>query len=145
MSRIIIVGAGIGGIATALALHRCGIEHVVLEQAPRLTEVGAGIQLSPNGTRILDWLGVESALEAVAVEPASHVFRHWKSGETLLELPLGAAVRQKFGPPYLHAHRADLLAAMVGALGSSDLRLGCRVAAVRQDESGVEAMLEDGT
>jgi salicylate hydroxylase len=145
MSRVVIVGAGIGGIATALALRRCGIEHVVLEQAPRLTEVGAGIQLSPNGTRILDWLGVESALEAVAIEPSSHVFRHWTSGETLLELPLGAAVRESFGAPYLHAHRADLLRAMLGALGSSDLRLGCRVAAVRQDESGVEAILEDGT
>jgi salicylate hydroxylase len=59
MSRVVIVGAGIGGIATALALRRCGIEHVVLEQAPRLTEVGAGIHLSPNGTRILDWLGFE--------------------------------------------------------------------------------------
>jgi salicylate hydroxylase len=145
MCRVIIVGAGIGGIATALALRRCGIGHVVLEQAPRLTEVGAGIQLSPNGTRILDWLGVESALEAVAVEPASHVFRHWRSGETLLELPLGAAVRARFGAPYLHAHRADLLATMLGALGDHDLRLGRRVAAVRQDGTAVEAVLEDGT
>lgn len=145
MTRVIIVGAGIGGIATALALRRGGIEHVVLEQAPRLTEVGAGIQLSPNGTRILDWLGVSPALAAAAVEPASHVFRHWQTGETLLELPLGPAVRETFGVPYLHAHRADLLAAMLDAQGDRDLRLGCRVVAVRQDSSGVEAVLEDGT
>jgi salicylate hydroxylase len=145
MTRVVIVGAGIGGIATALALRRYGLDCVVLEQAPRLTEVGAGIQLSPNGTRILEWLGVEAALEAVAVEPTSHVFRHWSSGESLLELPLGAAVRETFGAPYLHAHRADLLAAMLGALDQRDLRLGCRVAAVRQDERGAEAVLEDGS
>ena len=145
MTRIVIVGAGIGGIATALALRRQGIDHVVLEQAPRLAEVGAGIQLSPNGVRILEWLGVARVLEPLAVEPTSHVFRHWSTGETLLELPLGAAVRESFGAPYLHAHRADLLAAMVGSLGERDLRLGCRVAAVRQDEDGVEAVLEDGS
>ena len=145
MTRVIIVGAGIGGIATALALRRGGIEHVVLEQAPRLAEVGAGIQLSPNGTRILDWLGASPALAAVAVEPTSHVFRHWRTGETLLELPLGPAVRETFAAPYLHAHRADLLAAMLAALGDRDLRLGCRVAAVRQDAGGVEAVLEDGS
>jgi salicylate hydroxylase len=144
MTRVVIVGGGIGGIATALALRRGGIEHVVLEQAPRLTEVGAGIQLSPNGTKILDRLGVSRGLAAAAVEPLSHAFRHWRSGETLLELPLGAAVRRSFGAPYLHAHRADLLGAMLDALGDRDLRLGCRVAAVRQDETGVEAVLEDG-
>jgi salicylate hydroxylase len=145
MTRVVIVGAGIGGIATALALARHGIDHVVLEQAPRLTEVGAGIQLSPNGMKVLDRLGVAAALAPVAVEPSSHVFRHWSSGETLLELPLGAAVRVTFGAPYLHAHRADLLAAMVAALGDRRLRLGRRVAAVRQDGAGVEAVLDDGS
>jgi len=145
MTRVVIVGAGIGGIATALALRRQGIDHVVLEQAPRLAEVGAGIQLSPNGVRILEWLGVARALEPLAVEPTSHVFRHWSTGETLLELPLGAAVREAFGAPYLHAHRADLLGAMLGELGDCDLRLGCRLAALRQDAHGVEAVLEDGS
>jgi salicylate hydroxylase len=143
--RVVVVGGGIGGIATALALRRQGIRYVVLEQAQRFTEVGAGIQLSPNGMRILDWLGVADALAASAVEPASHVFRDWKTGETLLELPLGPAVRETFGAPYLHAHRADLLAAMLGALGGENVRLGCCVAAVRQDGGGVEAVLEDGS
>jgi salicylate hydroxylase len=145
MNRVVIVGAGIGGIAAALALRRQGIDHVVLEQAARLTEVGAGIQLSPNGMRILGWLGAAPALERVAVEPGSHVFREWKTGETLLELPLGPAAREAFRAPYLHAHRADLLAAMLEQLGDRDLLLGRRVAAVRQDEGGVEAELEDGS
>jgi salicylate hydroxylase len=145
VGRVVIVGGGIGGLATALALRRQGTPYVVLEQAHRFTEVGAGIQLSPNGMRILDWLGVAGALGAEAVEPTAHVFRDWKTGETLLELPLGSAVRETFGAPYYHAHRADLLAAMLEALGGENVRLGCRVAAVRQDGEGVEAVLEDGS
>jgi salicylate hydroxylase len=143
--RVIIVGAGIGGIAAALALRLQGIEHVVLEQAQRLAEVGAGIQLSPNGMRVLEWLGAAPALARVAVEPGSHVFRDWRTGETLLELPLGPAAREAFAAPYLHAHRADLLAAMLERLGDAALRLGRRVAAVRQDDAGVEAVLDDGS
>ncbi len=80
--RVVIVGAGIGGIALALTLRREGIDYVVLEQAPELTEVGAGIQLSSNGVRVLDYLGVARELGAFAVEPGAHVFRDW-SGKTL--------------------------------------------------------------
>ena len=145
MTRVLIVGGGIGGIATALALERHGVEHVVLEQAGRFGEVGAGIQLSPNGMRVLAWLGLGSVLEAVSVEPEAHVFREWRTGETLLTLPLGRAVREAYGAPYLHAHRADLLGAMTEALGDDRVRLGCRVTAVRQDARGVEAVLENGS
>ncbi|HVR30477.1 MAG TPA: FAD-dependent monooxygenase [Thermoanaerobaculia bacterium] len=145
MTRVVIVGGGIGGIATALALEHHGVEHVVLEQAQRIGEVGAGIQLSPNGMRVLALLGVAGALEARAVEPSDHVFRDWRSGENLLTLPLGRAVRDAFDAPYLHAHRADLLDALVAALGGEGVRLGCRVAAVRQDAAGVEAVLDDGS
>jgi salicylate hydroxylase len=143
--RVIIVGGGIGGLATALALRLQGIPHILLEQARGFAEVGAGIQLSPNGMRILDWLGVAGVLGATAVEPTAHVFRDWKTGETLLELPLGQAVRETFGAPYYHAHRADLLAAMLEALGGESVRLCSRVAAVRQDRDGVEALLDDGS
>jgi salicylate hydroxylase len=143
--RVVIVGGGIGGIATALALRRHRIEHVVLEQATRFAEVGAGIQLSPNGMRVLRELGLDDRLAAVSVEPTAHVFRDWHSGETLLTLPLGRAVVETYGAPYLHAHRADLLEVMVDALGTDGVRLGARVAAVRQDDAGVEAVLEDGS
>ncbi|MDX1384735.1 MAG: FAD-dependent monooxygenase, partial [Thermoanaerobaculia bacterium] len=85
--RVVIVGAGIGGIALALTLQREGLDHVVLEQAEELAEVGAGIQLSPNGVRVLGYLGVAGALAAFAVEPAAHVFRDWRSGDELLRLP----------------------------------------------------------
>ncbi len=143
--RVLIVGAGIGGIALALTLRREGIDYVVLEQASELSEVGAGIQLSSNGVRVLDYLGVAAALEAFVVEPGAHVFRHWKSGDELLRLPLCPQVREAFGAPYYHAHRADLLGALVSALDGQNLRLGCRVVDVAIDPDGAEVELQDGS
>ena len=136
---------GIGGIALALTLRREGIDYVVLEQAPELTEVGAGIQLSSNGVRVLDYLGVAQELAAFAVEPGAHVFRDWKSGEELLRLPLCPQVREAFGAPYYHAHRADLLGALVRALDGENLRLGCRVVDASFEPDGAEVELDDGT
>lgn len=81
--RVCIVGGGIGGIAVALALRRHDLDYVVLEQAPQLTDVGAGIQLSPNGVRILEWLGLKEALREFSVEPRAHLFCDWQSGEVL--------------------------------------------------------------
>ena len=143
--RVVIVGAGIGGIALALTLRREGIDYVVLEQASELTEVGAGIQLSSNGVRVLDYLGVAQELAAFAVEPGAHVFRDWKSGEELLRLPLCPQVREAFGAPYYHAHRADLLGALVRALDGENLRLGCRVVDASFEPDGAEVELDDGT
>lgn len=143
--RVVIVGAGLGGIALALTLRRQGIDYVVLEQATELAEVGAGIQLSSNGVRVLDYLGVASALEAYAVEPGAHVFRDWQSGEELLRLPLCPQVREAFGQPYYHAHRADLLGALVTELDGENLHLGCRVVGVTTEPGGAAVELEDGS
>ena len=108
MARIVIVGAGIGGLAASLALAKRGIEAVVLEQAPRIEAVGAGIQLSPNATRILHWFGLGEEMAAWGVEPAGLAIRS-HDGEMLVEAPLGREARETFGYPYYHAHRADLL------------------------------------
>lgn len=142
--RVVIVGAGIGGIATALALGRAGIDHVVLEQAPALTAVGAGIQLSPNATRVLGLLGLGDALAAVAVRPGSHRFRDWKTGEDVLRTPLGDAAERVFGSSYFHAHRADLLDVLLAGLDRSRLRLDARVVAIGQDADGAWAETADG-
>ena len=75
--RVVIVGAGIGGSALALALQKAGVNYVLLEQAPELRAVGAGIQLSPNGVRILEWLGLTEDLERFCVEPNAHLFKEW--------------------------------------------------------------------
>ena len=80
--RIVVAGAGIGGLCAALALIRRGFEVVICEQAAELREVGAGVQLSPNGTRVLAALGVLDDLRAVAVEAEAKEIRLWNSGET---------------------------------------------------------------
>ena len=142
--RVIIVGGGIGGVCTALALRQRGIDYTILEQAPALTEVGAGVQLSPNGVRVLRALGIGEQLTSFCVEPAAHRFQDWKTGELLLTLPLMPQVRAAFGEPYYHAHRADLLAALVAQLAGDRLQLGAKVLAVAQDAGGVTATLADG-
>ncbi|MFP6748555.1 MAG: FAD-dependent monooxygenase [Alphaproteobacteria bacterium] len=146
--RIIVTGAGIGGTVLALALEqfgeRAGLDYLLLEQAPGLTEVGAGIQLSPNGVRILQWLGLGDDLAGFCVEPGGHQLKDWRSGETVLETPLKAVVRDTFGAPYYHAHRADLIDALAARLNPERLRLNARVVAVEQDDGKVTAVLEDG-
>jgi salicylate hydroxylase len=143
--RIIIVGTGIGGTAAALALRRLGFRDLILlEQAAAIRTVGAGIQLSANCVRLLRRLGVGETLGCVAVQPTAHVFRDWKTGEVLLHTALGAKAEAAFGETYFHAHRADLLAALLEKLGQDTVRFGRRVAKVTQDQGGVQVFTEQG-
>src|SRR5688572_23883456 len=105
MSRsatVAVVGGGIGGLAAALALLRAGFDVRLYEQAHAVTEVGAGIQLAPNCTRILRGFGVLPAIEEVAFAPATMEFRRWDDGRLLSQTPLGASIEATFGAPYLH-------------------------------------------
>jgi len=142
--RIIVVGAGIGGSALALTLEKAGLDYLVLEQAPALAEVGAGIQLSPNGVRILEWLGLGKAMAAFCVEPGSHQLKDWRSGETVLQTPLRSVARKTFGAPYYHAHRADLIAALASRLNPDRLRLNAKVVLAGQGADKVSVALADG-
>src|SRR5690606_3062318 len=99
----------------------------VLEQAPRLEEVGAGVQLSPNGVAVLQHLGVHEALRKVAFQPRDLIYRDWKTGEVLMRNPLMPQIEDHFDAPYYHAHRADLLSVLTQPLKSSNLRLGSRI------------------
>ncbi|MCY4428784.1 MAG: FAD-dependent monooxygenase, partial [Rhodospirillales bacterium] len=137
--KVVIVGAGIGGSALALSLARLGVDYVLLEQAPAFTEVGAGIQLSPNGVRVLESLGLGDELAGFCTEPDFHKYSLWDTGETVLRTPLMPRVRQAYGYAYYHAHRADLIAALTRALDPSRLRLNTRIVAVGQDGSGAWA------
>ncbi|MDG4825478.1 FAD-dependent monooxygenase [Asanoa sp. WMMD1127] len=110
--RVAVVGGGIGGLVAALALRRAGCDVRVYEQAPAVGTVGAGIQLAPNATRILDALGVLPAVRRVAVAPTAFEFRRWDDGRLLSSTALGPAAQDAYGAPYLHVHRGDLVAVL---------------------------------
>ena len=111
--EIIIAGAGVAGLTAALAFAVRGYPVRIFERAPRLDEVGAGIQLSPNATGILDRLGVLPALRHTAVRPDAVVMRDAASLVELGRVPLGAAAEWRWKAPYLTAHRADLQGALL--------------------------------
>lgn len=142
--RVIVAGYGVGGAALSLALQRLGIDCIVLEQAHKLEEVGAGVQLSPNGVAVLKQLGVMEQLSRVAFEPHDMKYRDWKTGEVLLSSPLKPTVVEHFGSPYYHAHRADLLAVLREGLDASRISLGRKIVAVSQSADRVSVQLEDG-
>ncbi len=111
--RILIVGAGIGGLTAALALMRDGHDVEVYEQAPRLAELGAGVQISANGARVLFALGLEDAIRRVWCVPSAKEIRLWNTGETLEAVRsrrrVGRALRRAIlhDPPCRSARRAD--------------------------------------
>lgn len=136
---VVIVGAGIGGLTAACALAAKGLRPVVLEQAETLEETGAGIQLSPNATRILHALGLAPhLLPSIVVPEAVRVRSH--HGREIVRIPLGATVQRRCGAPYWLLHRADLQAALVNAARAEPnivLRLGTRVADFAVHAKGV--------
>ena len=113
--KVLIAGGGIGGITAALCLAKQGHSAEVFEQAATFSEIGAGIQLSPNCSRVLHYLGLESELSARGFLPEGTEIRHWKSGKLISESELGPHAVEKFGAPYYHIHRGDLLAILVEA------------------------------
>lgn len=113
--RVLIAGGGIGGLTAALSLAATDCQVTVLEQASEFAEIGAGIQLSPNASRVLHHLGLENALRATAFLPQGTQFRHWRRGNVISESTLGDNVLSHYGAPYYHIHRVDLMAALVDA------------------------------
>jgi salicylate hydroxylase len=143
---IVVIGGGIGGLSCAAQLLREGHQVRVLEQAPQLSEVGAGIQFSANSTRVLRELGVLPAYQALAVEPIEYRFRLHGSGELLQTIPLGSVHAQRHGAPYFLMHRADaqqILERAVADLRSDAIVLGARVQEVAEDASGVTVRCTD--
>ena len=145
--RIAVIGAGIGGLATALALLRRGLDVEVYEQAPQRGEVGAGIQISSNGTRVLYALGLEEALRRVQVLPSRRQIRHWSTGETWDWFELGDVSAKRYGTPHIMLHRADLhalLAEAVGRLKPDAVHLAKRCIGLTQSDRQVEIRFETG-
>ena len=129
---VIIAGAGIGGLTAALALARNGFRALILEQAERLEETGAGIQLSPNATRILIGLGVADRLKPHVVAPTAIRVLGGRSGREIVRIPLGAGAAQRYGAPYWVIHRGDLQAALSDA-AVQDLNIVLRLGMSMED------------
>jgi salicylate hydroxylase len=137
---VVIAGAGIGGLTAALALAARGFDVTILEKAEQLQEAGAGLQLSPNASRVLIGLGLRDRLAAHAVTPAAIRIMTARSGGELVRLPLGDAASGQAGAPYWVMHRADLQAALLDAATKHpnvELRLGCAVEDVAIAACGV--------
>jgi salicylate hydroxylase len=137
---VIIVGAGIGGLTAALAIARRGFEVAVFDQAQRLEEVGAGIQLSPNASRILLALGLRDQLQRHVVTPEELRIIDARTARVLARAPLGAAAERRYGAPYWVIHRGDLQAVLVEAVHARPgigLHLGARVEDFTLTETGV--------
>jgi salicylate hydroxylase len=143
--RIAVVGAGIGGLTVAAALARNGLRCHVFEQAHLLGEIGAGIQLAPNATRLLHRLGLEDQLRAVAVRPCAIEMRRWEDNSVLRRTPLGEQCEHYFGAPYYTVHRADLHRCLLEGLPQGILHLGLRCTGVQERPGDVQLQFADGS
>ncbi|MGF7177677.1 3-hydroxybenzoate 6-monooxygenase [Azospirillum doebereinerae] len=144
---ILIAGGGIGGLAAALGLARKGFRSVVLEQAPELGEIGAGIQIGPNAFHAFDYLGVGDAARAKAVYIDHLVLMDALRDERVAAIPLDEPFRRRFKNPYAVVHRADLHMVLLDACRASDLielRTRSSVERYEQDGASVTVTLGDG-
>ena len=136
--RVAVIGGGIGGLSAALAMLKVGCNVHVYEAAARFGEIGAGIQISPNASRLLHRLGLKDAMDACGVRPAAVHQRRWDDGRTLQRAPLGPDVETSFGSPYYHFHRGDLAALLAAALPSERAHAGHRL--INVEDRGERAM-----
>lgn len=144
---MIIAGAGIGGLASALALANNGIASIVLERAQSLGEIGAGIQLGPNAFHAFDQLGIGDAARAMAVFIDQLRLMDAMNGEEITNIPLDEPFRERFGNPYAVVHRGELHRVFLDACRARDnieLRTGSEVVSYDQDGSTVRAWLRSG-
>jgi len=140
--QVLIAGAGVGGLTAALALLRRGIDVDVYEQATALREVGAGLQLSANGSRVFYELGLAEELKAISCEAAGKEIRLWNTGETWKLFDLGSASVEKFGYPYFTLYRPDLLEVLARAVRREKpdaIHLGMKCTGFQQSAHGVTA------
>ncbi len=146
--KILIAGAGIGGLVAASCLMKAGHRVEIYEQAPQLSEIGAGIQVSANAMHVLRDLGLGPALETVGVRPGAYVFRLHDTGEVIQRFSLSEEHERLHGAPYMQLHRADLhdmLVAKAQEFDANVVRLGRQVVGFAEHGDGVELNLADGT
>jgi salicylate hydroxylase len=147
--QIAIVGGGIGGLAAARALSLAGRRSVVLEQAPKFAEVGAGVQMGPNGFRMLETLGLRDIIDDVAVFPDDLIVMDGVTAREITRIPVAGAFRERFAEPYALVHRADLHRALLDRCSEDplvELRPGSTVTGYVDSAAGVTVSLgQDST
>jgi salicylate hydroxylase len=145
---LLVVGGGIGGLAAALGLARKGREVHVIEKAPEFGEIGAGLQLAPNASRMLDRLGVLQEIHKDAVFPRRLVWMDAVAGKEITALDLGEKFQATYGYPYVVMHRNDLLDALLSACRAEPrvtLETSKDVVAVEETAGGARVRCADGT
>ena len=146
--RVLIAGGGIGGLATAMGLAQKGYASLVLERAPQLGEIGAGIQLGPNAFHAFDYLGVGDAARKMAVYIDALRLMDAMTGEDIARVPLDEPFRQRFGNPYAVIHRGDLHGVFLKACRAHpqvELRTSSEVVGYEKSSDGVAAIMKDGS
>lgn len=143
--RIVIIGAGIGGLTAACALRLKGFSVELYERAAELGEVGAGLQLAPNAVKVLRGLGLEKALRPLAFEPTNIVSLSWNDATLRFREALKGVAAARFGAPYLTMHRADLHRLLCGQIPSGSIHLDACCTGVTQDRDRAVATFADGS
>jgi salicylate hydroxylase len=143
--RVAVIGAGIGGLAAACALRQRGLEVTLYERATKLEEVGAGLQIGPNGVRVLRALGLGDELRRNAFEPANMVSLKWDDASLRFREPMKGYYAEKFCIPYMTAHRADIHAMLRAAIGNTPLRLGVNCIGAETVNGTAVARFADGS
>jgi salicylate hydroxylase/6-hydroxynicotinate 3-monooxygenase len=142
--KVAIVGAGMGGLATAAALRRVGIDVMVYEQATQFMRLGAGIQVGCNAMKVLRELGLEGTLRSQSFYPRSWNNRDWKTGEVKFDMIFGETAERKFGAPYLLAHRGDLHAALASAVPEEFVKLSHKLVGLDRTSQGIRLTFANG-
>jgi 6-hydroxynicotinate 3-monooxygenase len=142
--HVAIVGAGMGGLATAAALRLVGIDVTVYEQASQFARIGAGIQIGCNAMKVLRQLGLEAMLRAQSFYPRSWNNRDWRTGDIKFDMIFGESAEAKFGAPYLLAHRGDLHAALASAVPAECIKLSHKLIGLDETSDGVRLTFANG-
>ncbi len=145
--RIVICGAGVGGLTSAIALRARGFDVVVFEQAERFARVGADLNLTPNAVKAIDGIGegIGEAMRRSAARPTHRISRTWDTGEVTSIIEMADEAQRKYGAPQLTIHRGDCLKALEAALPAGVIRLSKRAVALEQSTGRVNVAFTDGS
>ena len=143
--RIAIIGAGLGGCAAGCLLQSAGYEPIVYEQFEEITRLGAGIHLSPNVMRVLERIGIATELASKGLRPRAFVSRDWDTGAVTLDFALRGVAEERYGAPYITAHRGDLQLALYEALKPGSVRLGKYLQNIERSGKAFDLFFSDGT